>query len=105
MSAGEATVTLFRFDPASDKEPRHETYKVPDEAWENRRVIDVLRYIYEHLAPDTSFREPCGVRICGCCTIKVNGKPVLACEAFAEGEMVIEPLAAERVIKDLAVKM
>ena len=85
MSPGEAKVTLFRFDPTVDKEPRHETYHVPAEAWEGRRVIDVLRHIYEHLAPDLSFREPCGVRICGCCTIKVNNnKPVLACDAFAE---------------------
>ena len=105
MNPGEAKVTLFRFDPTVDKEPRHETYTIPGEAWESRRVLDVIRYIYEHLAPDLSFREPCGVRICGCCTIKVNSKPVLACDAFAEKEMVIEPLATDRVIKDLAVKM
>lgn len=105
MSTAQAKVTLFRFDPTTDKEPRHETYILPAEAWENRRVMDVIHYIYEHMAPDLSFREPCGVRICGCCAIKVNNKPVLACDAFAEKEMVIEPLAIDRVIKDLAVKM
>lgn len=105
MNAGEAKVTLFRFDPTVDKEPRHETYNVPSDAWENHRVIDVIRYIYEHLAPDLSFREPCGVRLCGCCTIKVNGKPALACDAFAQKEMLIEPLARDRVIRDLVVTM
>ncbi len=105
MSTEEAKVTLFRFDPSVDKEPRHETYTVPGEAWKRRRVIDVIRYIYEHLAPDLSFREPCGVRLCGSCTIKVNNKPVLACDAFAEQEMTIEPLSIDRVIKDLAITM
>lgn len=105
MRTGDAKVTVFRFNPQVDKEPRHETYTVPKDAWESRRVIDVLRYIYEHLAPDLAFRGPCGVRICGSCTLKVNSKPVLACDAFAEKEMVIEPLSRDRVIKDLAIRM
>lgn len=105
MSAGEAKVSLFRFDPTFDKKPRYETYTVPGEAWENCRVIDVLYYIYEHLAPDLSFRGPCSVRICGCCAVKVNKKAVLACDAYAEKEMVIEPVSADRVIKDLVVVM
>lgn len=102
---GEATVTIFRFDPTVDKEPRHETYKVPSEAWKSRRVIDVIRYICENFAPDLSFRDPCCVRLCGSCTVKVNSKPVLACDAFAEQEMLIEPLSRDRIIKDLAVEM
>lgn len=105
MNTKEAKVTLFRFDPSVEKEPRHETYTIPSEAWEGRRVLDVVRYIYEHLSPDLSFREPCGVRLCGSCTIKVNGKPGLACDAFAEKEMIIEPLNTDRVIKDLVIKM
>jgi len=100
----EATVTVFRFDPTVDEEPRYETHKVPTEAWNGSRAIDVIRYIYENFAPGLSFREPCGLRRCGACTITVNNKPVLACDAFAEREMLIEPLSGHRVIKDLAVE-
>ena len=101
----EAIVTVFRFDPAVDKEPRHETYKVPPEAWNGHMVIDVIRYIYENYASGLSFREPCHLRLCGCCTVMVNKKPVLACNNLATKEMLIEPLTGHTIIKDLAVEM
>ena len=99
----EATVEIFRFDPSTDKESRYETYKVPSEAWTNRRVIDVIRYIYENFAPGLSFREPCRQQVCGACTMRVNNKPVLACDAIAEIEMTIEPSDKKKVLKDLIV--
>ncbi len=104
-NSNKATVTIFRFDPTVDKEPRYETYKVPTEAWKGQKIIDVIRYIYEHSAPGLSFREPCGHHVCGSCTAMVNKKPVLACGVLAEKEMLIEPLVGHRVIKDLAVEI
>jgi succinate dehydrogenase/fumarate reductase iron-sulfur protein len=104
-TAGEATVTLLRFDPSVDTGPRRETYKVPADAWNGRKIIDVIRYIYENFAPGLSFREPCCHHVCGSCTIMVNKKPVLACNDLARKEMIIEPLTGHRVIKDLAVEM
>ena len=101
----EAAVTVYRFDPSVDAEPRHEMYKVPPEAWNGHKIIDVIRYIYENFSPGLSFREPCCHHVCGSCTIMVNRKPVLACGALAEKEMLIEPLTGHRVIKDLAVEM
>ena len=101
----EATVTVFRFDPTVDEEPRHEAYTVPTEVWDGHKVIDVIRYIYENFAPGLAFREPCGIHVCGSCTIMVISKPVLACDVFAEKEMLIEPLPKHRVIKDLTVEM
>ena len=103
--ADEAQVTVFRFDPTVDREPRHETYQVPAEAWRNCKIIDVLRYIYENLAPGFSFREPCRMNLCGCCAIRVNHKPVSACAAMAEQEMLIEPRAGHRVIRDLVTEI
>jgi len=35
----------------------------------------------------------------------VNKKPVLACEAFSEKEMTIEPVPKHRVLKDLIVDL
>ncbi len=101
----EATIKIRRFDPTVDKEPRFETYKVPLEAWHNVKIIDTLRYIYENLDPGLCFREPCRQRLCGACTIRVNNKPVLACDAFSEKDMVIEPLPNRRLIKDLVVEL
>ena len=100
-----ATVKLYRFDPSVDKEPRYETYQVPAGAWKNRKVVDVLRYIYENFAPGLAFREPCRQQVCGACLVTVNRKPVLACEAIAGPEMTIEPAPKRRVLKDLVVDM
>lgn len=70
----EATIRIFRFDSTRDKEPRYDSYKVPVEIWINRKVIDVLRYIYEHFAPELSFRESCHQQLCGVCAMMVNKK-------------------------------
>ena len=100
-----ATVKIRRFNPAVDKEPRYETYEVPPEGWNGVKVIDTIRYIYENFAPDLSFREPCHQQICGACTLMLNSKPVLACDAFSEKDMLIEPAPNHRLIKDLVVEL
>jgi len=100
-----ATVKIFRFDPTEDKEPRHEIYEVPYEAWNKVKVIDTIRYIYENFAPGLSFREPCRQQLCGACAVLVNNKPVLACSAFSEKEMTIEPIPKYPIIKDLIVDL
>jgi succinate dehydrogenase/fumarate reductase iron-sulfur protein len=102
-TADEATVKVFRFDPSVDKEPRYETYQVPVEAWKNRKVIDVIRYIYDEFAPDLSFREPCRQGVCGACNMIVNKKLGLTCNVIAEQEMTIEPHSKYPVLKDLIV--
>jgi succinate dehydrogenase/fumarate reductase iron-sulfur protein len=99
--ADEATVKIFRFDPSVDKEPRFETYEVPLQAWQGKKIIDTIRYIYEKFAPDLSFREPCRQQLCGACAMLVNSKSVLACNEISEKEMVIEPIPKYRVLKDL----
>jgi succinate dehydrogenase/fumarate reductase iron-sulfur protein len=101
---GKAIVKVFRFDPSVDKEPKYETFNIPDEIWRNRKVMDVLKYIYQNLAPGLAFREACYQGLCGCCTMRVNGKPVLACETFATQEMIIDPLNKNKVIKDLIIR-
>jgi succinate dehydrogenase/fumarate reductase iron-sulfur protein len=99
----EGTVTIFRLDPGKDKEVRYESYRIPYAFWYNVKVIDTLRYIYENLATDLCFREPCRQQVCGACLVLVNKKRVLACDVFSTKNMVIEPLPGHRVIKDLVV--
>ncbi len=103
MEDRNAVVKIFRFDPSEDKKPRYEIYKVPYEAWNNRKIIDTLIYIYQNLAPGLAFRGPCSQGLCGSCTIRVNDKPVLACETIAEQTMLIEPVRKEKVVKDLVI--
>ena len=100
----DATVKIYRFDPVMDKEPRYETVTVPHEAWYGVKVIDTIRYIYENLMPDLSFREPCRQDICGACMIRMNSKPVMACGTFSEKNMLLEPISKHRHIKDLVVE-
>ena len=101
----EAKVVIIRVNPSKDEKSFQVEYKIPYDAWNGRKIIDVLRYIYENLAPDLAFREPCGHAACGSCTIMVNKKPVLACSTLAEKEMLVEPLTGHRVIRDLVVEM
>ncbi len=98
-----AAVTIFRFDPTVDKEPRYETYEVPSAWWRGRKVIDTIRYIYENFAPGLSFREPCRQQVCGACAVLMNKKAVLACDALSEKQMLIEPIPQHKVLKDLIV--
>jgi len=95
------TVIILRFDPTLDEAPRYERYEVPHEYWHHVKVIDTLRYVYEALDPGLSFREPCRQQICGACTLLVNKKTVLACDAFSEQEMTIEPAPGRAILKDL----
>jgi succinate dehydrogenase / fumarate reductase, iron-sulfur subunit len=96
-----AIVKIFRFDPKLDREPRYDTFEVPPEGWCGVKVIDTLRYIYEHFDSGLSFREPCHQQLCGACLVTVNKKPALACDAFSEKEMIIEAAPKRQIIKDL----
>ena len=99
-----ATVKIFRFDPGIEKEPRYQTYEVPAEAWQNRKVRETIRYIYENLDGSLSFRESClAPHVCGACLMVMNKKSVLACDVFAEKEMTLEPSPKFAIIKDLVV--
>jgi succinate dehydrogenase / fumarate reductase, iron-sulfur subunit len=100
---GNARVKIFRFDPSVEKEPRYESYEVPLEVWKDRKVMDVLKYVYQNFAPGLAFREACYQGLCRCCTVRVNSKPVLSCDAFATEEMLIEPLNKNKVVKDLII--
>lgn len=104
MELGETVVVkLFRFDPSVDKAPRYETYEVP---YQNKmRVLGALRYIADELGVEFALRHYCGINRCGCCGVKVNGVPMLACWEPIQPKMVIEPLDNFKLIKDLLVDL
>ena len=94
-------VRLQRFDPSRDEAPYMESYEVP--YTKLMRVLDVLNYIAEDLEEDLAYRWYCGVKKCGTCAVRVNGREVLSCWEAAEPDMVIEPLRHAPVIRDTVV--
>jgi succinate dehydrogenase / fumarate reductase, iron-sulfur subunit len=95
---------VFRFNPATDTEPRFDEFKLPYSP--GATVLGALRYIHENLDSTLAFRNyHCGALICGCCQLTINGKRTKSCSAVIHpGEtVVIEPFDRTRVIRDLAV--
>jgi len=87
---------LFRDGEFTLKEFEIETEEKPT-------VLDLLQRVKE-IDPTVSFRAMCRASVCGTCAVKVNGKPVLACNTRVWGEEVlIEPLDNSPPIKDLVV--
>jgi succinate dehydrogenase/fumarate reductase iron-sulfur protein len=97
----EVTTTIFRYDPDSDERPSYQTYSVPGK--ERMLVGDVLEYIRENLDGGLAYRWECRMRLCGGCTILINGKPGLICREQAKDGMVLEPLPFLPIVRDLVV--
>ncbi len=97
-------VKVFRFDPAADKEPRHQTYQVPFE--KGMSAMTALDYIYQNLDGTLSYYDHagCDLGICGKCTGMINGKAGLFCQTVIEGDVTLEPAFKDRILKDLVVK-
>jgi succinate dehydrogenase/fumarate reductase-like Fe-S protein len=94
-------VRCYRFDRSKNKEGQFDEYNVPVEG--EISVQDLLIYIYENLDPTLSFfkHAACKQGVCGRCTLKINGKNQLACITPVEGNLTIEPVHKNKVIKDL----
>lgn len=101
MSSDSISVSLYRFDPTVDGEPRYDTFVVP--AMTHMRVLDALDYIYNELGQGFAYRWFCATKKCGMCGVTVNGKPQLACWEPAQPQMTIEPLRHFPVVRDLVV--
>ena len=98
-------LNIFRYDPSCDAEPRYERYEVP--YWKGMSVLNCLEYVNKIYEP-IAFQSDCKRYICGSCTVKLNGTPVLACKRkIAPSEikqrLKIEPLTCLPLIKDLMV--
>jgi succinate dehydrogenase/fumarate reductase-like Fe-S protein len=97
-------VNVFRFDPASDPEPVFHEFKVP---WEHgMSAMDALDYIYHQLDGTLAYygHAGCELGICGRCTGRINGQPGLLCQTPVDGDIRLEPLSRNRVIRDLVME-
>lgn len=69
-------------------------------------VLDVLLAIQRDHEPSLGFRFSCRVAMCGTCTIRVDGRSVLACQTVVPEdarEIRLDPAAGLPVIRDLVV--
>ncbi|SNR69931.1 succinate dehydrogenase/fumarate reductase iron-sulfur subunit [Desulfurobacterium atlanticum] len=103
----EIKVKIFR--TKKGKKVRYDIFKVPFK--EGITILDLLNYIKENIDPSLTFRAFCRSGVCGSCTVRVNGKPLLACKTqikeivdeFEVEKLIIEPIDGFKIIKDLVV--
>ena len=98
---------IKRFNPEKDKKPYFQTYTVKAE--KSDRILDCMNKIKWEQDGTLTYRQSCAHGICGSDAMKINGINQLACQTLVKdinnGEIVIEPLPAMAVIKDLVVDL
>lgn len=101
MSAKKISARVFRLDPSVDEEPRYQDYEVPLE--DGMSAMDVLDYIYQNLDSTLAYYDHagCSLGICARCTGKIDGKAGLFCQVPVEGNVTLDPIRTDRVLKDL----
>jgi succinate dehydrogenase / fumarate reductase iron-sulfur subunit/fumarate reductase iron-sulfur subunit len=71
-------------------------------------VLDVLLAIQREHDPSLAFRYSCRVGMCGTCTVRLDGRAVLACQTPLEPDrdaIRLDPLSGLPVVRDLIVDM
>lgn len=74
--------------------------------FEPMMVLDALLAIQREQEPALGFRFSCRVGMCGTCTVRVDGRPVLACQTRITPDVTairLDPLAGLPVVRDLIV--
>ncbi len=108
-------IAVRRYDPPPHERRHVAFYDVDVET--RATVLDVLLRIAERQDPTLAFRRTCRSGICGACAGIVNGTPRLFCQTLVRdaaatpvpdrvaADILLEPLAPFRVLKDLVVDM
>lgn len=104
-----ANIRVQRFMPGQDASPYFDNFKLNVET--GMTVLAALRKIKDEQDSTLTFRAFCRSAICGSCTVRVNGRSVLACSTqllpilkdFGKGSVTITPMANLPVLRDLVV--
>jgi succinate dehydrogenase/fumarate reductase iron-sulfur protein len=107
-TAYDITLNVVRYDPDS-KRSWVQSYTL--QAGRIMRFVDVFRKINCELDPTLVWGSSCEHGQCGTCSMKINGKPLLACELLVENAVAcfgtttfrVEPLNVAPVVRDLVV--
>ena len=108
ISMYEITLDIKRYDP-DQKKSWVQSYQV--EAGRIMRFVDVLRKINDEQDATLAWGSSCEHGQCGTCSMKINGKPLLACELLVENaveyfgttQFTVEPLEVAPVVRDLVI--
>lgn len=103
------TLRIQRYNPEKDSEPYYQdfTLEVQDD---RERILDLLNQVKWNFDGTLTFRRSCAHGVCGSDGIRINGRNRLACSVLLRDvnykkPIVIEPLPAMPIIKDLVVDM
>jgi len=99
MNKQRIIIKVRRFDPANESEPEIRSYRIPYSP--GMSISNALCLVNEHYGDALAYLVSCRLGMCGCCLVRVNGQPRLACSTAAEDNLVIEPAFPDLVIKDL----
>jgi len=102
------TLKINRYDPDDNKFWVQE-YKL--KAGRILRFVDLFRKINDEQDPTLTWASSCEHGQCGTCSVKINGKPLLACELLVENAVeyfgtttfTVEPLEVAPLVRDLAI--
>ncbi|MBW2596919.1 MAG: succinate dehydrogenase/fumarate reductase iron-sulfur subunit [Deltaproteobacteria bacterium] len=102
------TLNIRRYDPET-KHSWVQVYQI--EAGRIQRFVDLFKIINKEKDPTLAWNSSCEHGQCGTCSVKVNGKPLLACELLVQNAVAdfntttfsIEPLDISPVVRDLII--
>ncbi len=101
-------LNVHRYNP-DQKKSWVQTYEL--QAGRIMRFVDLFRKINDEQDPTLAWGSSCEHGQCGSCSMKINNKPLLACELLVENAVdyfntvtfTIEPLDIAPVIRDLVI--
>jgi succinate dehydrogenase / fumarate reductase iron-sulfur subunit len=108
MTTYDITLQVHRYDP-EEKKAWVQSYQL--KAGRIMRFVDLFRKINEEQDPTLAWGSSCEHGQCGTCSMKINGKPLLACELLVENAVArfgtttfkVEPLDVAPVVRDLVI--
>jgi succinate dehydrogenase / fumarate reductase iron-sulfur subunit len=108
--AYDITLKVKRYDPDSEKTWVQDYHLA---AGRVLRFTDLFRKVNNEIDPTLAWNSSCEHAQCGTCAVKVNGKPLLACELLVENAVAhfrttvfrVEPITVASVVRDLVVDL
>ena len=102
------TISLYRYNPETDKEPYMQDVQL-DTGGKDLMVLDVLEMLKAR-DPSISYRRSCREGVCGSDGLNMNGTNGLACitplsTTVKKNKLVLRPLPGLPVVRDLVVDM
>ncbi len=103
-------VSVYRYNPETDKKPYMQDYTVDLPEGKDLMVLDVLNLLKEDDAT-LSYRRSCREGVCGSDGMNINGRNGLACitplsEAMnGKNSLTLRPLPGLPVVRDLVIDM